>query len=251
MNLLVAVLTSRDVEKLKRCIESVLSQTSDMVVVCNTLDFSFVEQARGVAEAYNLEFLVTESNGTPAKGKNSVLEIFRTRSHAYYMQVDADDYLAPDALSKIATIVDDNPDVDVVGLVDGFVTCNGSATTSNAFLSDGKKVFEFADVQGTNKLRLAELGKLLSNNLQYNRMLLYSKKAINTFNFDEKFIGSEDIVASYKLYYNPDINYVLTNVHLYVYDLEDSGNFHPFLNNPNEVKKTIRELEVILNETRI
>lgn len=250
MNLLVAVLTSRDVEKLNRCIESVLSQTSDVVVVCNTLDFSFVEQARVVAEAYNLEFLVTESNGTPAKGKNSVLEIFRTRSYDYYMQVDADDYLAPDALIKLAKIVDENPDVDVVGLVDGFVTCDGSVTTSNAFLTEGN-VFEFADVQGIHKLRLAELGKLLLNNLPYNRMLLYSNTAINTFNFDEKFIGSEDIVASYKLYYDPDINYVLTNVHLYVYDLEDSGNFHPFLNNPNEVKKTIRELKVILNETRI
>ena len=250
MNMLIALLTSRDAEKLKRCIESVLSQTSDVVVVCNTLDFSFVEQAKVVAEAYNLEFLETESNGTPAKGKNSVLEIFRTRSYDYYMQVDADDYLAPDALIKLAKIVDENPDVDVVGLVDGFVTCDGSTTTSNAFLTDGN-VFEFADVQGVNKLRLAELGKLLLNNLPYNRMLLYSNNALDNFNFDENFIGSEDIVASYKLYYNSDINYVLTNVHLYVYDLEDSGNFHPFLSNPTEVKKTIRELKVILNETRI
>ena len=82
-------------------------------------------------------------------------------------------------------------------------------------------------------------------------MLLYSNKALSTFNFDENFIGSEDIVASYKLYYNPDINYVLTGVHLYVYDLEDNGNFYAFLSNPAEVKKTIRELKVILNETRI
>ena len=164
MNLLVAVLTSRDVEKLKRCIESVLPQTSDVVVVCNTLDFSFVEQARSVAEEYNVEFLVTESNGTPAKGKNSVLEIFRSRSHAYYMQVDADDYLAPDALTKLVNIVNNKPDVDVVGLIDGFVTYNGSATTSNAFLSNGN-VFKFADVQGAHKLRLLELGKLLLDNL--------------------------------------------------------------------------------------
>lgn len=250
MNLLVAVLTSRNVEKLKRCIESVLSQTSDVVVVCNTLDFSFVEQARVVAEAYNLEFLVTESNGTPAKGKNSVLEIFRTRSYDFYMQVDADDYLAPDAISKIAAIVQDNTDVDVIGLIDGFLAYNENVTTSTAFITDGD-VFDFADVQGVHKLRLVELGKVLSNNLQYNRMLLYSKKVINTFNFDENFIGSEDIVASYKLYYNPDINYVLTEDHLYVYDLEDNGNFYAFLSNPTEVKKTIRELKVIANETRI
>ena len=250
MNLLVAVLTSRNVEKLKRCIESVLPQTSDVVVVCNTLDFSFVEQARSVAEQYNLEFLVTESNGTPAKGKNSVLEIFRSRSHAYYMQVDADDYLAPDALIKLDKIVTENPDVDVVGLIDGFVTYNGSATTSNAFLSTGN-VFKFANVEGTHKLRLVDLGKLLSNNLQYNRMLLYSNNAVNTFNFDEKFFGSEDIVASYKLYYNPDIKYIITDEHLYVYDLEDSGNFHAFLSNPTEIKKVLRELKVILNESAV
>jgi len=250
MNLLVAVLTSRNVEKLKRCIESVLPQTSDVVVVCNTLDFSFVEQARSVAEEYNLEFLVTESNGTPAKGKNSVLEIFRSRSHAYYMQVDADDYLAPDALIKLDKIVTENPDVDVIGLIDGFVTYNGTATTSNAFLSNGN-VFKFANVEGAHKLRLVDLGKLLSNNLQYNRMLLYSTKALNTFNFDEKFFGSEDIVASYKLYYNPEIKYIITDEHLYVYDLEDSGNFHAFLSNPIEIKKVLRELKVILNESAV
>ena len=250
MNLLVAVLTSRNVQKLKRCIESVLPQTSDLVVVCNTLDFSFVEQARSVAEEYNLEFLVTESNGTPAKGKNSVLEIFRSRSYEYYMQIDADDYLAPDALIKLDKIVTENPDVDVIGLIDGFVTCNGTENNTTAFLTDGN-VFEFADVQGIDKLRLVELGKLLSNNLQYNRMLLYSNKAVNTFNFDEKFIGSEDIVASYKLYYNPDINYVLTDAHLYTYDLEDNGNFYRFLSNSTEVRKTIRELKVIVNETRV
>jgi cellulose synthase/poly-beta-1,6-N-acetylglucosamine synthase-like glycosyltransferase len=221
-----------------------------VVVVCNTLDFSFVEKARSVAQEYNVEFLVTESNGTPAKGKNSVLEIFRTRSHEYYMQVDADDYLAPDALIKLAKIVGENPDVDVIGLIDGFLSCNGSATTSTTFISDGS-VFQFADVQGIDKLRLVELAKLLSNNLQYNRMLLYSKKAINTFNFDENFIGSEDIVATYKLYYNPDINYVLTDEHLYVYDLEDNGNFYAFLSNPTEVKKTIRELKVIANGSKI
>jgi hypothetical protein len=166
------------------------------------------------------------------------------------MQVDADDYLAPDALIKLDTLVRKNPDVDVIGLVDGAMTYNGSATTSNAFLSNGN-VFKFADVQGTHKLRLVELGKLLSSNLQYNRMLLYSSKAINTFDFDQKFIGSEDIVASYKLYYNPNINYVLTDEHLYVYDLEDSGNFHTFLSNASEIKKVLRELKVILNESAV
>ena len=250
MNLLVAVLTSRDVEKLKRCIESVLPQTSDVVVVCNTLDFSFVEQARVVAAAYNLEFLVTESNGTPARGKNSVLEIFRSRSHDYYMQVDADDYLAPGALSKIAAIVQENPSVDVIGLTGGCMTYNGITTTGREFF-ESSEIYKFANARGAHGLRLIELGKFLAANLEQTRMLLYSKKVVNAFNFDETFIGSEDVVAAYKLYYNPDIEFILTNEHLYVYDLEENGNFHEFLNNSNEIKKVLRELKVIVNESRI
>jgi len=250
MNLLVAVLTSKDVEKLKRCIESVLSQTDKVIVVCNTLDFSFVEQARVVAATYNLEFLVTESNGTPAKGKNSVLEIFRSRSYAHYMQVDADDYLAPDALSKIAAIVQQNPDVDVIGLTGGCMTYNGITTTGRKFF-ESSEIYKFANARGAHGLRLIQLGKFLAANLEQTRMLLYSEKLINTFNFDETFIGSEDVVAAYKLYYNPDIEFILTDEHLYVYDLEENGNFHEFLNNSNEIKKVLRELEVIVNESRI
>ena len=247
MDILVAILTSRDATKLTRCIESVLSQTDNIVVVCNTLDFSYVEQARKVAETYNLEFIVTESNGTPSRGKNSVLEIFRSRSHAYYMQVDADDYLAPDALSKIAAIVQQNPDVDVIGLTDGFMTYDGGTTSGNAFFN-GTDIYKFANVRGAHGIRLIKLGKFLAQNLEYNRMLLYSNKTVNSFNFDEKFIGSEDIVASYKLYYNSDIKYILTKEHLYVYDLEDAGNFHRFLSDSNEIKKVLDELTLITNE---
>lgn len=250
MDILIALLTSRDATKLKRCIESVLSQTNNVIVVCNTLDFSYVAQAKKIAAAYNLEFVVTESNGTPARGKNSVLEIFRSRSHAFYMQVDADDYLAPDALSKLEAIVTKNPDVDVVGLVDGFMTYNGTSTTGNTFFN-GVDIYKFANARGSHGLRLIELGKFLAENLLQNRMLLYSNSVIHKFNFDETFLGSEDVVASYKLYYDPDINYVLTNEHLYVYDLEDTGNFHSFLSNPNEIKKVLRELKDIVNESRI
>jgi len=168
------------------------------------------------------------------------------------MQVDADDYLTPDALSKIATIVQQNPTVDVIGLTNNFMTYNGGVTTATDLMKS-TDIYKFAQITGVHGLRLIELGKFLAANLQYNRMILYSKKTVDNFNFDETFIGSEDVVASYKLYYNPDINYVLTDehLHLYVYDLEDTGNFHSFLSNLNEIKKVLRELKVVVNETSI
>lgn len=246
-SVLVAILTSGKLEKLIRCIESVLSQTEQIVVVCNTLDLTYVEQARKVAEAYNLEFLVTESNGKPAKGKNSVLEIFRSRSQfKYYMQVDGDDYLTAGALSKIATIVQQNPDFDVIGAQGGCLIYNGTPTTGNKFIIE-----YLANAKGVHRLKLIELAKFLEANLPECRMLLYSEKVVNAFNFDETFIGLEDVVGAYKLYYNPDIKFILTNEDLYVYDLEENGNFYEFLNNSNEIEKVFQTLKVIVNESRI
>jgi len=250
MDLLVALLTTRDEQKLKNCIESVLPQTDNIVVVCNTLDFSYAETARTVSESYNLKFILTESNGTPAKGKNSVLEYFRTTDHAYFMQIDADDSLFPDAISKIKKIVCENPDVDVVGLTNNYMLYDGKETTAKEFF-EGTDIYKFAKIKGAHGLHLIQLGKFLATNLEYNRMVLYSKKCINSFNFDETFIGSEDVVASYKLYYRNDINYILTDENLYVYNLEDNGNFYSFLSNPVEIKKVLRELRIIVNESRV
>ena len=246
-SILVAILTSGKIEKLIRCIESVLSQTEEVIVVCNTLDTSYVEQARKVAETYNLEFVVTESNGKPAKGKNSVLEIFRTRSQfKYYMQVDGDDYLTPDALSKIATIVQQNPDVDVIGAQGGRLIYNGITKTGKQFFIE-----YLANVNDEQRSRLIDLGRFLEANLQESRMLLYSKKVVTAFNFDEMFIGLEDVVGAYKLYYDPDIKFILTNEDLYVYDLEDNGNFYEFLNNSNGIERVFHALKVIVDESKI
>jgi GT2 family glycosyltransferase len=245
-SILVAILTSGKLEKLIRCVESVLSQTEEVIVVCNTLDTSYVEQARKVAKAYNIEFIVTESNGKPAKGKNSVLEIFRTRSHDYYMQVDGDDYLTPDALSKMITIARQNPDVDVIGAHGGRLIYNGITTTGKQFFIE-----YLANVNDEQRSRLIDLGRFLEANLQESRMLLYSKKVVNAFNFDETFIGLEDVVGAYKLYYDPDIKFILTNEDLYVYDLEDNGNFYEFLNNSNGIERVFDTLKVIVDESKI
>ena len=245
-SVLVAILTSGKLEKLIRCIESVLSQTEEVVVVCNTLDTAYVEQARKVAEDYNLEFIVSESNGKPAKGKNSVLEIFRSRSQfKYYMQVDGDDYLTPDALTKITAIAQENPDVDVIGAQGGRLIYDGITTTGKQFFIE-----YLANVNDEQRSRLIDFGKFLAANLQESRMLLYSKKVVNTFNFDETFIGLEDVVGAYNLYYNPDMNFILTNDDLYVYDLEENGNFYEFLNNSNGIEKVFQALKVIVNESR-
>lgn len=249
MKLLVAVLTSQNSAKLDRCIESVFSQTENVVVVCNTLDTAYVDEAAAVAQKYDIPFIVTESNGTPAKGKNSVLDYFRTTEYDFFMQVDGDDSLAPNCINKLRRIVYQygSSNVDVVGLTNNYMIYDGKETTAEDFF-ESKDIYSFAGIKGSHGLRLIQLGKFLANNLVYNRMVLYSRKCLDYLVFDEKFLGSEDVVASYKLYYNNDINYVLTDEHLYVYDLEDTGNFHSFLSSSSEIKKVLIELEKIVNE---
>jgi cellulose synthase/poly-beta-1,6-N-acetylglucosamine synthase-like glycosyltransferase len=245
MNMLVALLTSRDVEKLKRCIESVLPQTSDVVVVCNTLDFSFVEQARSVAEEYNVEFLVTESNGTPAKGKNSVLEYFNTTDYTHLMQIDGDDYIMPDAIEKINSIVEQNPEVDVIGITHNYMLFQGKEYTLRDFFRS-QEIYEFAGaVEKGHQINLFSLGKFMASTLNFNRMVLYSKKATNSFKFDLEFHGSEDVVAYFELYYNPNINYVLTDEHIYIYDMESGGNFQDFLKNNNTIRRVLKKIRSI------
>ena len=247
MDILIGILTSKDQQKLKRCVESVLPQTTNVVVVCNTLDLSYVKEAQKIVDDYGLKFIATESNGTPAKGKNSVLEYFRTTNHQYFMQVDGDDELTPDCLEKLKRIVTDNPTVDVIGLTYNYMLYDNSVTTAEDFF-ESKDIYSFAGIKGAHGLRLIQLGKFLANNLVYNRMLLYSRKCLDYLIFDEKFLGSEDVVASYKLFYNKQIEYILTNEHLYVYHLEDGGNFNSFLSSSSEIKKVLGELERIVND---
>lgn len=44
---------------------------------------------------FNITYHVTESNGTPARGKNELLKIFLNSDAEYCVQIDGDDYLTP------------------------------------------------------------------------------------------------------------------------------------------------------------
>lgn len=248
MRHLVCLLTSNDPDKLKRSIESVIPQTQDVVVVCNTLDSSYAQIATLIAESYGIQCIVTESNGTPARGKNSVLEYFLTTDYDYLTQVDADDYLAPDAVNKIRELIKQNP--DVIGLTNNYMTFNGKESTVQQFFGS-RDIYSFAGISGADALSLIALGKFMAAHLKYNRMLLYSRKCAESFRFDETFLGSEDVVASYKLYYDPNLKYLLTDEHLYVYDLEEGGNFQSFLSDSAEVLKVRQQLESIVYATDI
>ena len=247
MKHLVCLLTSKDPEKLKRSFESVIPQTQDVVVVCNTLDSSYEQIATLIAESYGLQCIVTESNGTPAKGKNSVLEYFLTTDYDYLTQVDADDYLLPDAVSTIHDTIKQNPTLDVLGLNNMNIVVNGERYTEKTFFSN-RIAGSFANIkEKEHTIDLFNINILMRKILFINRMIVYSRKCVENFRFDETLRGSEDLVGLYKLYHDPKINYVRIEDTIYMYDLEQTGNLHAFLSDASEVKRVRKELESIVN----
>ena len=247
MKHLVCLLTSNYPEKLKRSIESVIPQTQDVVVVCNTLDSSYPQVATLIAESYGLQCIVTESNGTPAKGKNSVLEYFLSTDYDYLTQVDADDYLLPDAVSTIRDTIKQNPSLDVLGLKNMNVVLNGQKYNEKTLLSN-RIAGSFANITDTeHRIDLFNLNILMRKILFFNRMILYSRKCVENFRFDETLQGCEDLVGLYQLYHDPNINYVRIEDTIYLYDLEETGNFLIFLSDASEVKRVREKVESIVN----
>lgn len=99
----VGILTNRDIDKLKRCLDSCGSH--EKIVVCNTLDKAYEVEARELATSYRVPFFSTESNGTPGKGKNSLLDIFYDTGYDYLIPIDGDDYYSDGAIDRIKELV--------------------------------------------------------------------------------------------------------------------------------------------------
>lgn len=83
------ILTSRDFFGLKN--HALTIPPHDQVVVINSLDESYVQQAKNYCIENNIEYYITESDGTPGTGKNSVMKCFLESDNEYMVQVDGDD----------------------------------------------------------------------------------------------------------------------------------------------------------------
>jgi hypothetical protein len=91
------ILTSTDYDALVRHFNPVYSniQVEDAVVIINTLDTEYSNRAENFCKENEIEYYITESNGTPAKGKNSLLDIFMKSNNDYCVMIDGDDFLTP------------------------------------------------------------------------------------------------------------------------------------------------------------
>ena len=105
------VLTSGSLESLSRQFETL--KPNETVVVINTLNEEYVETATSFCVSNNIEYHITKSDGTPATGKNSVLELFLESDNEYMVHVDGDDMITPYGRNLYRTVAlgDSPPDV--------------------------------------------------------------------------------------------------------------------------------------------
>lgn len=91
------VLTSSNFDALLRHTDKNYSNMDkkDMIVVVNTKDDDYKERVSSWCEDEGIEYHITKSNGTPARGKNTVIDLFLKSDNDYMVLVDGDDFLTP------------------------------------------------------------------------------------------------------------------------------------------------------------
>ena len=177
----------------------------DLVQFCNDFDISYT---------------VTESNGTPARGKNSVLEIFSKSSHDYCVQIDGDDYLTPHGVELYQQIAESGSAPDAICLknqvsmtparkisdknlqISKFFTQTGQQvdydTLREAMLEDGiseEKIKEFFSYKETFH---SWCDDFVEENETHSRVVFFSKKAAE-YRFREDMMIGEDTLQYYEL----------------------------------------------------
>ena len=188
-------------------------------VIINTVNERSKRDLAQFCEDFDITYHVTESNGTPGKGKNSVLEIFSKSSHDYCVQIDGDDLLTPHGVELYKQIAALDTPPDVVCLKNQIAMTPSPDFSEKEFIPnpfftstyDGidweheleslKKSMSFIEAHKNLALKkqfhkLAD--KYIEENETHCRVVFYSKKAAQ-YRFNEDIIIGEDTLQYYEL----------------------------------------------------
>jgi cellulose synthase/poly-beta-1,6-N-acetylglucosamine synthase-like glycosyltransferase len=108
MSIHVGILTSSNIVRLKKCIQSCVSEFGPeagvkLTVFINTLNKPFQESAVSLCQDEQLDYVITESNGTPARGKNTMVKWFSENTDDdYYIFVDGDDIIGKGFYERVS-----------------------------------------------------------------------------------------------------------------------------------------------------
>lgn len=240
MKFLIGILTSDDTAKLERAIKSVEGDV-DILVVANSLDTSYAEKAKEVADRYGCQFIETVSNGTPGRGKQSVLDIFCQSEYDYLIPIDGDDYLSTDGIQRITDIVNQET-CDVLGNI-GQHMADGKNVVEDLFMNDMFAYKKWSVAELRSWVRFSKTISKFNLPAMMIRFICLSKKAAQSFRYRDDLQGSEDMYAACELYSNPELKFHTTSDEIYIYDFDNGGAFWKFYSNKQEIDRTAELLE--------
>jgi len=246
------VLTSRRLGLLVRALETIPKDR--VTVVINSRREGYEEQAVNWCIENDIEYVVTECDGTPATGKNSVIKLFLESDHDYMVQLDGDDIITREGVKLYDSLPTLFPEVDCVALYKQTVCEAGklvrSFDKSDADLKVMNENWYFFNMHAaqlamepSKRLSIDRLKYLAEERVKFNnivsqysenkeslcRLTYYSKKGASLVNFDNSLTIGEDMIQFFKLKYYSQLG--LLNMYKrsekdmpsYIYMADDAG----------------------------
>lgn len=268
MKLLCACLTSSHIEYAVRCVKSFYDQVDHSIdfevkVFVNTTSREYESIAKRTFVPSSL--VITESNGLPGKGKNSVINWFlANEQYTHLMIVDGDDLLYPVAFNRIENILS-RISVDVIGLqrTDALVRENRQVRNiqiSYGFWLEGwfHKQVNHAGVMTKDVCQQWFDNKLNHLPTTPNRLMLINRHAASRsirLWYSDTIQMCDDVTADWSaaaLHFSGMAKYVLTSVtSIYVYDSTLDGVVERFYGSGDWAYERIRLRDDLMTYRKI
>lgn len=232
---LLCPLVSSDLKRSIRCVNSAFNQKNHYLiygvhVVINSLDIEFIGDMSSFCDNNGINYTITESNGTPSKGKNSVFDIFNKSEFTHMSQLDGDDLYYPSFLRQVQRHLRKYPTTDALATLPSdtiFPKENEWKTQLDCGLYVGCWGSNFNDYRSRldfNRDKIIDPKTAEGNPA---RLVLFSKRASMKFRYDEEQIIGEDYKLHFDLlksHQNDEISYWFTSASdLWVRDTTSFG----------------------------
>tara|TARA_R110002167_G_scaffold365998_1_gene592567 strand:- start:1476 stop:2507 length:1032 start_codon:yes stop_codon:yes gene_type:complete len=146
MKLKFYVLTSENLEALQRhtSVEYSNIPKDQIVVVVNTLNKAYEKEVKDYCKSERILYHISDSNGTPAKGKNAVFDVFLESDNDYCVLIDGDDFLTQHGVWMYQHLADLETPPDAVCLVQqaSFRNFEGGTALVQPFTADYDALFK-------------------------------------------------------------------------------------------------------------
>ena len=173
----------------------------ETVAIINSQDVEFVRDYIKWCNEAKINYVITESNGTPSKGKNAVLDFLKNSDYDGVSMTDGDDLVYPTGAMQIERHLSHHPNTDVLIVKPSDQVSNyesGHKIGENKFaICWGTNVVCLGYKYGPKKHEIFETGHKAARNLGGH--VFYSKKASQLIRYDEEQVLGEDLLLEFNM----------------------------------------------------